>query len=115
MGLKHEFFAVYGAELVGVDWPEVDNGLEEMRRARGRDAGSGGAGEDVGLFLVQGDDDVERVVIGVVSEDLPPGTCRPVGDFTSSPGRDAALRAAAALLGARVVAGPGWLVVHDWS
>ncbi|MET9425852.1 hypothetical protein ABZY06_35085 [Streptomyces sp. NPDC006540] len=112
MSLEHSFYAAYGVELADADWLVVSAGLEELRRIGGRDAG----GEDVGLFIVAGSGGPDRVIIGLAHEELPPGVCRPVRGLTPpSPERDEALRAAAAVLGYRALAEPGWLLVHDWS
>ncbi|MFI0742829.1 hypothetical protein ACH4PU_32810 [Streptomyces sp. NPDC021100] len=111
MSLEHSVYVVYGVELAGADWLHVDGALEELRRARARRTGDAG----VGLFLVQGEDACVRVVIGTASEDVPPGACRPVRNFAPSPEWDEVLRAAVAALGCRVLAGPGWLIAHDWS
>jgi hypothetical protein len=115
VSLEHSLYAVYGVELVGADWLAVDEGLEELRRTRAEDAGSGTVGEDVQLLTVHGSRGPARVVIGFASEELPPGACRMARDFTPSPERDEVLRAAAASLGCRMLAEPGWLIVHDWS
>ncbi|MEU0375601.1 hypothetical protein ABZ070_37050, partial [Streptomyces sp. NPDC006283] len=104
VSLEHSFYAVYGVELADADWLVVSEGLE--------DAGD----EDVGLFIVAGSGGPDRVVIGLAHEELPPGVCRSVRGLTPpSPERDEALRAAAAILGYRALAEPGWLLVHDWS
>jgi hypothetical protein len=53
----------------------VDDGLTELRRARGEDAGSNPVGgEDVQLFVVSGGLGLDRVVIGVGYEQPRTGT-----------------------------------------
>ncbi|WP_275677840.1 hypothetical protein [Streptomyces sp. MUM 136J] len=39
MSLERSFYAVYGVELADADWLVVSDGLEELRRAGGQDAG----------------------------------------------------------------------------
>ncbi|MEU6331462.1 hypothetical protein ABZ851_29925 [Streptomyces sp. NPDC047049] len=114
LSLEHSFYAVYGVELADADWLVVGEALEGRRRARGEETG-GVAGEDVQLFTVAGGDGPDRVVIGVAYEELAPGSCRAIGDFMPSPERDQVLGAAAAALGYGALAGPGWLMLHDWS
>ncbi|MEU6184023.1 hypothetical protein [Streptomyces coeruleorubidus] len=111
MSVEHSFYAVYGVELTETAWAAVDDGLTELRRSRRE----GDASEDVQLYTVSRDEGPDRVVIGVTSEELPPGTCRLARDFTASPERDETLRAAAAFLGCDTNAEPGWLIVHELS
>ncbi|MFF4205496.1 hypothetical protein ACFYZ8_33130 [Streptomyces sp. NPDC001668] len=111
MSVDHSFYAVYGVELVEADWAVVDDGLTELRRTRRLGDGR----EDVQLYTVSREEGPESVVIGVTSKELPPGTCKPVQDFPASSERDQVLRAAAAFLGCRMKAEPGWLIVHDLS
>ncbi|OEV13794.1 hypothetical protein [Streptomyces nanshensis] len=114
MSLEHSFLAIYGIELADAHWLDVSDALEALPRARGKETDSPDSGEDVQLYTVSGDDS-ERVVIGIACEELPPGACRALTDFTVSPGRDESLRRTAAHLGYRALAEPGWLLVHDWS
>ncbi|MEW2434392.1 hypothetical protein AB0952_09440 [Streptomyces caniferus] len=114
LSLEHSFYAVYGVELADADWLAVDEALEGRRRARDEGTGSV-AGEDVQLFTVAGGGGPDRVVIGVAYEELAPGACRMIGDFLPSPERDKVLSAVVADLGYGTLAGPGWLVMHDWS
>ncbi|MFI8932391.1 hypothetical protein ACIG3E_32605 [Streptomyces sp. NPDC053474] len=47
-------------------------------------------------------------------DEVPPGACWPVQGLAPSPERDDTLRAAAAYLGCRTAAEPGWLIAHDF-
>ncbi|MFK0047770.1 hypothetical protein ACIQU4_27515 [Streptomyces sp. NPDC090741] len=111
MSVEHSFYAVYGVELAEADWWVVDEGLTRLRHTRPTDDEA----EDVQLYTISGNGGPERVVIGVTSEELPPGTCRPAGDFTGSVDRDEVLRRAVDFLNCHAVAEPGWLLVHDFS
>jgi hypothetical protein len=111
LSLEHSFYAVYGVELPGADWADVYDRLEELRRTRSPDD----EGEDVALFTVTGDRGPDRVVIGSAYENLAPGTCKPVREFTPAPERGEALRRAVEFLGHTGSIEPGWMLVHDLS
>ncbi|MFJ1742431.1 hypothetical protein ACIOG4_27630 [Streptomyces microflavus] len=106
MATKASFYAVYGVELARADWLYVSDGLEMHRLVNG---------DDVRMFIAEGGADDGPVLVGVAYEGLPPGTCKPIREFDTSPEWDEVLRRTVRYLKCRAVGEPGWLLVHDVS